>query len=94
MASRLPLFRLNRLVAGAGLDGADADAIPAAVARFRDAGQQKLFVQIPPSPNAAARLWKRRRTPLGSLRVGCAWTKNSNARRWGRRASALGADDP
>jgi len=51
MARRIPLFQFNWL-SGAGLDGADAEAIPAAVARFRDAGQRKFFVQIPPSPNA------------------------------------------
>jgi hypothetical protein len=50
-ASRVPLFQFNWL-SGAGLDGADADAIPAAVARFRDAGQRKFFVQIPPTPHA------------------------------------------
>jgi GNAT superfamily N-acetyltransferase len=51
MASRIPLFQFNWL-SGAGLDGADADPIAAAVARFGDAGQRKFFVQIPPSPNA------------------------------------------
>ena len=51
MASRVPVFQFNWL-SGAGLDRADADAIPAAVARFRDAGQRKFFVQIPPSPHA------------------------------------------
>jgi hypothetical protein len=52
MASRAPICQFNWL-SGAGLDGADAEAIPAAVARFRDAGQHKFFVQIPPSPHAA-----------------------------------------
>jgi GNAT superfamily N-acetyltransferase len=52
MASRVAAFRFNWL-SGAGLDGADADAIPAAVARFRDAGQRTFFIQIPPSPHAA-----------------------------------------
>jgi hypothetical protein len=51
IASRIPLFQFNWL-SGAGLDGADADPIAAAVARFGDAGQRKFFVQIPPSPNA------------------------------------------
>ena len=52
MAARISVFQFNWL-SGAGLDGADDDAIPAAVARFRAAGQRKFFVQIPPSPRAA-----------------------------------------
>jgi len=51
-ASRIPAFQFNWL-SGAGLDGAEASAIPAAVERFRDMGQRKFFVQIPPSPHAA-----------------------------------------
>ena len=72
MASRVPAFRFNWL-SGAGLDGADADAIPAAVARFHDAGQRNFFVQIPPSPNAG-RLEARARA-AGLTAHPLAWTK-------------------
>ena len=71
-ASRVPVFQFNWL-SGAGLDGADADAIPAAVARFRDAGQRKFFVQIPPSPHAG-RLEAQARA-AGLAPHPAAWTK-------------------
>ena len=72
LASRVPVFQFNWL-SGAGLDGADADAIPAAIARFRDAGQRKFFVQIPPSPHAG-RLEAQARA-VGLARRPAAWTK-------------------
>jgi len=72
MASRVPVFQFNWL-SGAGLDGADADAIPAAAARFRDAGQRKFFVQIPPSPHAG-RLEAQARA-AGLAPHPAAWTK-------------------
>ena len=72
MASRVPVFQFNWL-SGAGLDGADADAIPAAVARFRDAGQRKFFVQIPPSPNAGRLEAQARAAGLAPHPI--AWTK-------------------
>ena len=72
MASRVPVFQFNWL-SGAGLDGADADAIPAAVARFRDAGQRKFFVQIPPSPHAARLEAQARAAGLAPHPL--AWTK-------------------
>jgi hypothetical protein len=72
MASRVPVFQYNWL-SGAGLDGADADAIPSAVARFRDVGQRKFFVQIPPSPHAG-RLEAQARA-AGLAPHPAAWTK-------------------
>jgi len=72
MASRLPVFQFNWL-SGAGLDRADADAIPSAVARFRDAGQPKFFVQIPPSPNAGRLEAQARAAGLAPHVI--AWTK-------------------
>jgi hypothetical protein len=72
MASRAAVFQFNWL-SGAGLDGADADAIPAAVARFRDAGQRKFFVQIPPSPNAGRLEAQARAAGLAPHPL--AWTK-------------------
>ena len=72
MASRISAFRLNWL-SGAGLAGTDADAIPAAVARFRDAGQRKFFVQIPPSPQAGRVEAQARAAGLAPHPV--AWTK-------------------
>ena len=70
--SRMPIFQFNWL-SGSGLDGADADAIPTAVARFRDAGQRKFFVQVPPSPNAG-RLETQARA-AGLARHPLAWVK-------------------
>jgi hypothetical protein len=49
MASRLAQFQFNWL-SGAGLNGDDGRSIAAAVKRFRDAGQHKFFIQIPPGP--------------------------------------------
>ena len=72
MASRIPLFQFNWL-SGAGLDGADADAIPVAVARFRGAGQSKFFIQIPPSPNAVRLEAQARAAGLAPHPI--AWTK-------------------
>jgi hypothetical protein len=72
MASRAPVFQFNWL-SGAGLDGADADAIPVAVACFRDAGQPRFFVQIPPSPNAARLEAQARAAGLAPHAI--AWTK-------------------
>ena len=72
IASRVPVFQFNWL-SGAGLDGAEADAIPAAVARFRDAGQRKFFVQIPPSPHAGRLEAQARAAGLAPHPV--AWTK-------------------
>jgi GNAT superfamily N-acetyltransferase len=72
MASRVPVFQFNWL-SGAGLDGADADAIPSAVARFRDAGQRRFFIQIPPLPHAG-RLGAQARA-AGLAPHPAAWTK-------------------
>jgi GNAT superfamily N-acetyltransferase len=72
MARRLPVFQFNWL-SGAGLEGADADAVAAAVARFRDAGQRKFFIQIPPSPQAG-RLEAQARA-AGLAPHPAAWTK-------------------
>ena len=47
MASRIPQFQFNWL-SGAGLNGDDGRSITAAVKRFRDAGQHKFFIQVPP----------------------------------------------
>lgn len=49
MASRIPQFQFNWL-SGAGLTGDDSSCIAAAVKRFRDAGQRKYFIQLPPGP--------------------------------------------
>jgi hypothetical protein len=49
MASRLAQFQFNWL-SGAGLNGDDGRSITAAVKRFREAGQHKFFIQIPPGP--------------------------------------------
>jgi hypothetical protein len=72
MASRAPVFQFNWL-SGAGLDRADADAIPSAVARFREAGQPRFFVQIPPSPNAGCLEAQARAAGLAPHAI--AWTK-------------------
>jgi hypothetical protein len=72
MARRAPTFQFNWL-SGAGLDGADADAIPAAAARFRDAGQRKFFIQIPPSPNTGRLEAQARAAGLAPHPL--AWTK-------------------
>jgi hypothetical protein len=72
IASRVPVFQFNWL-SGAGLDGADADAIPNAIQRFRDAGQRKFFVQIPPSAHAG-RLEAQARAE-GLAPHPAAWTK-------------------
>ncbi|MGA2491916.1 MAG: GNAT family N-acetyltransferase [Roseiarcus sp.] len=72
MASRAPIFQFNWL-SGAGLDGADADAIPAAIQRFRDAGQRRFFVQIPPSSNAGRLEAQARAAGLAPHRL--AWVK-------------------
>ena len=53
MASRIPAFQFNWL-SGAGLTVDDSEAVRRAVARFREAGQTKFIVQIPPSPRAEA----------------------------------------
>jgi hypothetical protein len=53
MASRIPAFQFNWL-AGAGLESDDSDAVGRAVARFRESGQTKFIVQVPPSPRAGA----------------------------------------
>jgi hypothetical protein len=49
MASRVPQFQFNWL-SGAGLDGDDGACITEAVKRFREAGQTKYFIQLPPGP--------------------------------------------
>lgn len=49
MASRVPQYQFNWL-SGAGLNGDDGRAIDEAVQRFREAGQHKFFIQIPPGP--------------------------------------------
>jgi GNAT superfamily N-acetyltransferase len=72
MASRVPVFQFNWL-SGAGLDGADAEAIPAAIRRFRDAGQRKFFIQIPPSPQAAH--FEAQARAAGLAPHPAAWTK-------------------
>src|SRR5271165_3475005 len=53
MASRIPAFQFNWL-SGAGLTGDDSAAVGRAVARFREEGQTKFIVQVPPSAHAAA----------------------------------------
>ena len=53
MASRTPTFQFNWL-SGAGLTVDDSEAVRRAVVRFREAGQTKFIVQIPPSPRAEA----------------------------------------
>jgi len=50
MASRIPAFQFNWL-AGASLATGGADLVSLAVARFREAGQDKFTVQIPPGPH-------------------------------------------
>jgi hypothetical protein len=72
MTSRIPVFQFNWL-SGAGLDGADADAILSAVARFRDAGQRKFFLQMPPSPHAGRLEAQARAAGLAPRPAG--WTK-------------------
>ena len=49
MASRVAQFQFNWL-SGAGLNGDDGRCIGEAVRRFREAGQRKFFVQLPPGP--------------------------------------------
>jgi hypothetical protein len=49
MASRVPQFQFNWL-SGAGLNGDDGRSVVEAVKRFREAGQRKYFIQIPPGP--------------------------------------------
>ncbi len=51
MASRIPAFQFNWL-AGAGLQSDDSEEVSRAVARFRDAGQAKFIVQVPPGAYA------------------------------------------
>ena len=53
MASRIPAFQFNWL-SGAGLLSDDSEAVGRAVARFRQAGQTKFIVQVPPGPRAGA----------------------------------------
>jgi hypothetical protein len=52
LAARIPQYQFNWL-GGTGLNGDDGSSIAAAVKRFREAGQEKFIVQIPPAPNAA-----------------------------------------
>src|SRR5262245_10393952 len=49
MASRVPQFQFNWL-SGAGLNDDDGSSIAEAVKRFREAGQRKYFIQLPPGP--------------------------------------------
>jgi hypothetical protein len=49
MASRVPQFQFNWL-SGAGLDDDDGSSIAEAVKRFRESGQLKYFIQLPPGP--------------------------------------------
>src|SRR5512139_2825654 len=49
MASRIPQFQFNWL-SGAGLNADDGGSIAEAVRRFREAGQRKYFIQLPPGP--------------------------------------------
>lgn len=72
MAARIPLFLLNWL-AGTGLQGDDGSSIPEAVRRFREAGQRKFIIQIPPGPNAAE--CRRRATAEGLREHPLAWAK-------------------
>lgn len=53
MASHLPQYQFNWL-SGAGLDGDDGSSIAEAVKRFREAGQRRYFIQLPPGPNEKA----------------------------------------
>src|SRR4051812_1812145 len=51
MASRVPQYQFNWL-SGAGLNGDDGRSIDEALKRFRDSGQHRFFIQIPPGPLA------------------------------------------
>jgi GNAT superfamily N-acetyltransferase len=51
MARHIPVFQFNWL-AGAGLDPWQPDAVAAGIARFREAGQQKFVIQVPPTVHA------------------------------------------
>ncbi len=52
-ASRVPAFQFNFL-AGAGLESSDSEPVAQAVARFRQTGQSKFIIQVPPGPHANA----------------------------------------
>jgi hypothetical protein len=49
MASRLAQYQFNWL-SGVGLNGDDGRSIAEAAKRFREAGQRKFFIQLPPGP--------------------------------------------
>ena len=52
LASHVPQYQFNWL-SGAGLNDDDGRSIAEAVQRFRDAGQQRFFIQIPPGPRVS-----------------------------------------
>jgi hypothetical protein len=72
LASKVPQFQFNWL-AGTGLNGDDGRSIPEAVKRFRQAGQRKFIVQIPPGPNSEACVARAREA--GLVEQSLAWAK-------------------
>jgi hypothetical protein len=76
MASKVPQFQFNWL-SGAGLNGDDGSSIDEAVKVFRDAGQRKFIIQIPPGPRAAD--CGRHAAALGLKEHALAWAKFQRA---------------
>lgn len=72
MAARIPQFQFNWL-AGTGLQGDDGSSVAEAVRRFREAGQRKFIIQIPPGPNAPE--CERRAAAEGLREHPLAWAK-------------------
>jgi len=72
MASKVPQFQFNWL-SGTGLNGDDGTSIAEAVKIFRDAGQRKFIVQIPPGPRAEE--CRRRAAAVGLKEHALAWAK-------------------
>lgn len=72
MASKVPQFQFNWL-AGTGLNGDDGQSIPEAVRRFRQAGQHRFIVQIPPGPNSRNCVTRAR--AAGLVEQPLAWAK-------------------
>ena len=72
MASRIPAFQLNWL-GGAGLEADDSEAVGRVVGRFREAGQTKFIIQVPPGPHAASLAARARAEGLAEHSL--AWAK-------------------
>lgn len=72
MASRVPQFQFNWL-SGAGLDEDDGSSVAEAVKRFREAGQRKYFIQLPPGPRETE--CRARATAAGLKPHPLAWAK-------------------